>query len=117
MTSTLTHNEMGLRMVSEFIDGRKIETEFKWQTVNLAIVFKKDCWAVDQIRIVFRDDEASIELSEDMTGWKDLIRALPTYLPGCLHQEDWFQQVAFPPFATNPIAIFSRSQDEGNPSQ
>ena len=88
--------------------GKAMRAEMAWKDVTTAIAFKRDCYAVDLICIVFGGAAGSLEVNEEMSGWKGLVEVLPTYLPGCLAEHEWFRQVAFPAFATNPVHIFRR---------
>ena len=50
----------------------------------------------------------TVEVSEDMLGWKALVEAVPVYLRGALSQEEWFQKVASPAFELCLTDIYSR---------
>ena len=54
-------------------------------------------------------DGSSAVISEDVEGWKELVDALPDYLPGCLPFHEWFFAVAFPAFEPNPTELFWKS--------
>lgn len=49
-----------------------------------------------------------MEINEEMSGWKSLVDKLPTYLPGCLTFEEWFEGVAFPAVKHNLKVIYQR---------
>jgi len=59
--------------------------------------------------IVLRDDR-TLEVNEEMDGWKSLVDKLPEYLPGCQTLEDWFPPVVFPAFKTNRTIIYLRAE-------
>jgi hypothetical protein len=60
----------------------------------------------DLICIAIGTSTGAIEINEQMPGWNKLVQALPKYLPGGRRYEEWFTQVAQPPFATNQTEIF-----------
>jgi hypothetical protein len=71
----------------------------------------------DQIRLVFKSESsgATLEVTEDELGFKDLILDLPLHLPGCQSEKDWFMGVALPAFKTNWTRIFSRYDSSSRP--
>ena len=83
---------------------------FAWQDVTRIVAFKRDCFTVDSVRLVFELNGAqTIEVSEEMLGWQALVDAVPHHLPGALAQEEWWAKVAFPAFALCLTEIYSRS--------
>jgi hypothetical protein len=58
-----------------------------------------------------REDETGVVTDEEMEGWMEFTRALPTFLPGCTPWEKWFMEVVSPAFAPNPTEIFSRKSE------
>ena len=82
---------------------------FFWYEVTRIIAFKRDCWTVDSIRFVFElNGTHTVEVSEEMLGWKALVEAVPVHLPGALSQEDWFPKVASPALELCLTDIYSR---------
>ncbi|MEQ1762373.1 MAG: hypothetical protein ABL984_04405 [Pyrinomonadaceae bacterium] len=80
-----------------------------WNDVTKATVYKRDVFAHDLICIWLRTGEGSgIEINERMLNWENAVNELPTILPGCLSIDEWFRDVAFPPFEENAITIFNR---------
>ena len=104
--SAIQHDQSGLTVTVFDADGSVTTTMVKWQDVNGAVAFKRDCYTVDQIRIGFTTEKGGIVVTEDMEGWEALIDLLPSYLPGTLDSADWWGKVAQPPFATNPTTLF-----------
>ncbi len=104
---SITYNDR-IVCIERHKHGKTMRAEMAWKDVTTAIAFKRDCYAVDLICIAFVGADGSLEVNEEMNGWKGLVEALPGYLPGCLAEEVWFRQVAFPAFATNPVHIFRR---------
>jgi hypothetical protein len=81
-----------------------------WSDVQQAYAFKRDLYTVDEIRLLLVPTKGDkVEVTEEMSGWKDLIEKLPEYLPGFPPFETWFTRVALPPFATKWVPLFSRS--------
>lgn len=82
----------------------------RWDGVERITAYKRDEWTVDCICLLFGGKDGTlIELNEDLGNWQDFIEALPTYLPGARKCHDWFREVAFPAFATNPTAVYDRA--------
>ncbi len=68
---------------------------------------------MDSIRAVFEfADGLAIELYEAMEGWDSLVDELPTYLPGCRKSDEWFKEVAFPPFEYNLTVLYEREVEK-----
>ena len=110
VTYTVRHNDRGLTVESFYNDGHLVRNELTWAEVDEAIAFKRDCITVDLICIAFGNESGGVEINEEMPEWNNIVKALPDYLPGCLSQDSWFQQVAVPAFETNPVHIFRRQQ-------
>jgi len=86
-------------------------TQFAWQQITAVYAYKRDCFGIDQIRIVLGNETLQnwIEITEDDEGYEGVIAALPHQLPGCLAVEEWWQCVAFPPFETQWTALYQRA--------
>jgi hypothetical protein len=85
---------------------------FLWEEVTRIFVFKRDAFTVDLICMAFELNGAqTIEINENMDGWKELADAVPVYLPGTLTHNDWFQKVAFPAFALCWTQIYTRTTE------
>src|SRR5215472_15630958 len=66
-----------------------------WNDVKRVRAFKKDCFAVDSMRMIFESQTGKwYEVQEEMAGWQQLIETLPKYLPGALNMGEWWQRVA-----------------------
>ena len=96
--------------LAAFLQGKStsIIQTVEWRGVREVYVYKRDVFAYDLICLTLMTDDESIELTEQMKGWKYLIDSLPKYLPNCLIFEEWFTQVAFPAFEFNLIKIYPR---------
>jgi hypothetical protein len=85
----------------------EVREGFAWHDVKQVVAFKRDCFIIDSIRILFElRSGLCYEVHEDMEGFKELMEKLPAHLPGALRMEEWFQAVAFPAFATCPNQIY-----------
>lgn len=85
-------------------------TSFTWKEVTEIVAFKRDCWTVDLICFVIEINKTeTLELNENMIGWKSLIDAIPRYLAGALTEDEWFTKVAFPAFKPCQTQIYSRA--------
>jgi len=84
--------------------------EVKWADVQEVFAFKKDLLAVDLICIGFRTDAAGTYyvIHEELPGYKETCSQLPKVFEGI--QEDWFADVAFPPFETNLITLWGQEK-------
>ncbi len=76
---------------------------FAWEQITAVYAFKRDCFAYDQIRLILgnESEEKWIEISEEDSGYQQLVRLQPQFLPACLAEDASWQPVAFPAFETN----------------
>jgi hypothetical protein len=80
-----------------------------WQRVTEASAYKRDMWSTDQICIAFTlDDGTYVEIHEEMRGFADLCKHLPTALPGALPFESWYMDISVPAFETCLTRLFTR---------
>jgi hypothetical protein len=101
-------DESGFMLVRRSDAGEECTT-FRWKDIIRVHGYKRDCFTVDQIRLVFTFDGGSaIEITEDDEGYKELLLELPKRLYGFPTQQEWWEKVAQPPFATNWIRLFQR---------
>jgi hypothetical protein len=92
------------------LEGQARTSRLRWADIQSVVAFKRDLYIVDLMCLAFNTDSAgALELHEEMTGWQDLVDALPDHLPGCTPFPDWWTVVTFPAFAANPTTIFSRA--------
>jgi hypothetical protein len=83
-----------------------------WPDVMSVYVFKRDCLTIDQIRMSIQTNHnTSVELTEHMSGWDELLKKLPEYLPGAETEASWWAAVAFPPFEPNLKLIYQRANE------
>lgn len=83
--------------------------QFKWSEITRIFAFKRDCWTVDSIRMgVELGASRAIEVSEEMSGWRNFVKALPVLVPGAPSQDEWFTKVAFPAFALCLTELYPR---------
>lgn len=81
-----------------------------WAEINTIIVYKKDLYTSDLICMyIASTNDRVLEIDETTRGWENLVENLTHYLPTASTFEDWFLEVAFPAFETNPVIIYSRN--------
>lgn len=89
---------------------------FEWKEVTKVFVFKRDCFTVDSIRMLFELNGTHIlEVSEEMPGWAELVGVVPVYLPGALNQAEWWGAVVDPTFELCWTQLYPRSADRLTP--
>jgi hypothetical protein len=92
----------------EVTDGAKKISGMRWDDISRVAAFKRDCFSVDMICISLSDGTWEIEVNEDLEGWKALLNALAQNVSNFPPYEQWFMQIAQPPFATNFTLIYQR---------
>jgi hypothetical protein len=119
-TFEITFDEIGITLKENlhllfklwaFLQGKPVTKiqSVRWSDVSEVCVYKRDVFAYDLICLAFRTNNGdSVELNEQMNGWKSLIDNLLIYIPGCRKSEEWFIDVAFPAFELNLIKIYQR---------
>lgn len=105
--SLIQFDETGMMVTAWHADGSESKTELKWNEVQGVVVYKRDCYTVDLICMVFETPDGAVELSEEMDGWSALIDAVPRLLPGTTSKAEWWDKVAQLPLAVNPTTLFS----------
>jgi hypothetical protein len=85
-------------------------SQIKWDDVIKICAYKRDMLTTDLICWSFhcRDDDDVLEVHEQMVGYKGLQEAVRSRFD--VRLEDWFEQVAFPAFATNVTVIWPKNQ-------
>jgi hypothetical protein len=55
--------------------GNEPPLRLKWEQINAVFAYKRDCYTVDQIRLILGDDVqlTRMEITEDNVGFKVLI--------------------------------------------
>ena len=82
---------------------------FTWREVTEVGVFKRDCYTVDQIHMIFELNRTeTVEVTENMDGWSQLVTAVPVHLSGALAQEEWWDKVVSPAFELCFTIIYPR---------
>jgi len=102
---TLSTNAAGVTL-SAGSDGA---TMIAWDQVKRMVAFKRDVYAYDMICLLIElVPRGVVEVNESMPGWKELVHAVETQLPGAKPYAEWFMPVTFPAFETSPVDIFKR---------
>ncbi len=64
---------------------------------------------MDQIRVLFEYQSGlEIEISEDMTGFTELMDSLPKHIPGFPRLDQWRPKIVHPPLATNLTTLWQK---------
>jgi len=85
------------------------ESIVPWADIFTATVFKRDLLTVDLICLQLVTGQGSVlEVNEEMGGWSALLDSLPTYLPGCMNEQQILEAVVKPAFATNEVIVYRR---------
>jgi len=82
----------------------------RWESVAEIVVWKNDLFSYDEICIGFRlqeDDRIHI-ITESDQGYSGIQSELVRHFDGV--SDDWWRDVAFPPFAENMATIWKRTQ-------
>lgn len=93
----------GFRVIKE----TKVLSSTNWAAVKNVTAYKRDAFATDLICVAIRDGEHTIEVNEEMEGWRQLLEILPMKLHGFPLRGAWEMKVALPPFATNVTTLWS----------
>ena len=80
-----------------------------WSDVRRVSAYKRDLLTTDLVCLSFEGTSDSLEVNEEMAGWKELVDALPELLPGSLAYGEWFPHVVRPPFAPRFFVVFERA--------
>jgi hypothetical protein len=79
-------------------------TYISWSDVRRVHAYKRDCLAVDQIRLIFLSDDLGIEFTEDDAGFSEL-RSMMSEKLGI--REDWLLRlIQAPAFETALMTIY-----------
>ena len=81
---------------------------FSWREVSRILGFKRDLYSVDMICIAFVLRDTTVEINEEMEGFESIVRGFEAHFPGL--KTEWWNTVAFPPFATNWTTIWEGSR-------
>ena len=102
-------NETGLTQIVQQGDSAE-RTLIPWQDVRKVFAYKKDCFAVDQIRLVIEgaDGNRRIEITEDDEGYKRLIEQMPIRIPGFPVGGESWEKAALAPFELRWTQIYTR---------
>lgn len=79
-----------------------------WEEIEEVWAYKRDLFTVDQICLAIKGEDVELFVTEDISGWAELIAALPTGLPGCLPPEEWLSGVTHPAFEENLTLLYKQ---------
>lgn len=83
-------------------------TEIRWESITGIRVFKRDLMFYDLICMEIMHGESVALIDEEMPGFDWVAHELPLHLPNVEPFDYWFQKVAFPPFETSLITIYTK---------
>lgn len=91
--------------------GNDPPLRLRWEQINAVFAYKRDCYTVDQIRLILGDkvELSWMEVTEDDVGFKVLIVELARRLPGFPNVYDWWDKVAQPPFETQWTELYRKT--------
>jgi hypothetical protein len=91
-------------------DASERQVRLAWEQITEGFAYKRDCFTVDQIRLVLGNDELRlwIEVAEDDPCYKELLSELPSRLLGFPSVDSWWETVAFPAFETKWTKLYAR---------
>lgn len=105
-------DELGFTQIRKSNAGEEC-TVFNWKDVIRVHGYKRDCFAVDQIRLnIELGGGLTTEITENDEGYNEFLLELPKRLDGFPTQEEWWEKVAQPPFATNWTRLFQRAGEQ-----
>jgi hypothetical protein len=109
MEYSIHYDEHGISQISKS-DEQEGSVRILWTEITDVVAFKKDCFTVDQIRILIgsQNQKKWIEITEDDQGFENLI----DHLPGCLSTGYWMEEVMFPPFVPQTKVLFHQPEAE-----
>lgn len=62
-----------------------------WSEISRIDAYQRDSFQKNATLVLTLKDGSHVELNEYLSGWADLVDALPKYLPGCLARGDWWR--------------------------
>lgn len=110
---TITHDSESLSLITTDAGARQVDAA--WSDILSVNAFQVDCFIIDQIRLLVQlSDNKHIELTGDMNGWDNLLKALPEYLQGCQSESECWPLAAFPPFKPNVTLLYQRDRQRAS---
>jgi hypothetical protein len=102
-------DDSGIALVS-VPPGNEPTLRLRWEQINAVFAYKRDCYTVDQIRLILGNDVElmCMEVTEHDLGFDVLIAELARRLPGFPNVYDWWDEVAQPPFETQWTELYRR---------
>jgi hypothetical protein len=92
-----------------------LSTHIAWSEICRVHAYKKDCFAVDQIRLIFLSDQHGIEFTEDDFAFSDLCAVVNEKLGIA---DDWhLRLVTAPAFQTTFTNVYPPSSENAAGAQ
>ena len=104
-------DETGLTQIVHRGDSKET-VRLIWGQVRNVFAYKRDCFAIDEIRLLIEGPEKEhwIEVTENDDGYEHLLQQMPIRIPGFPGQGEWWQRVALPPSKTQWTQIYARER-------
>jgi len=98
-------DENGVSLCSK-IAGVPDAGRLNWRSVTTAQVYKRDLFTIDLICLSLSNGSVTLELNEEMPGWKSFLGATEENLQGIVPSSEWWPRVVQPPFHENLQVIY-----------
>ena len=89
--------------------GQPIRTA--WSEVQSVLAYKRDLITTDLVCLGFVTTSGTVEVTEEMRGWSELVERLPGSLVGIRPFREWWERIAQPPFAASMTTLYKRTDD------
>lgn len=90
-------DESGVTQTTRSATGED-RVRLTWEQITSVNACKQECGTVDQITVVIGDDNQRLwmEVSEDDSGYRELVVTLPRHLPGCPSSDEMVAERRIP---------------------
>jgi hypothetical protein len=90
----------------------ELELFIAWKDLAWIVAYKKDCFTVNDIRLVFSDGKSQIELSESAQSFPEANVVLAANVS--LAVPDWYERLMVSPaFEATPLSFIGLRQQSG----
>jgi len=81
----------------------------KWDDIDKVVAYKRDLLTEDLVCIKIIDGKNdSIEINEEIEGFHDALRDLPSYLKGFPNEKEYWGALIQPAFLTNETTLWRK---------
>ena len=85
-------------------------TFIEWDSINRLVGFKIDKYTIDEICLQIEFKNQSIIVTEEYTGWRELINKTLIHFPNI--NKNWEGTIAIPAFEKNETELFNSNQSQ-----